>query len=478
MNFSQALRSYVILLVIAVLALVLLLPATMKVDFGKQSVCQTVPSFLSSVCQGVYPLADSAPLTLTRPPLKISLFGSTFARDLEYRYGLDVRGGSEVTLVADMSNISLSQRASALESAKEVISRRINLYGLSESTVTTAVSNDSYRLIAAIPGITESSQITSLIGSTAQLGFREYVQPATASAIASPSSMLVSDFVPTDLTGKDLQEVTAQFDSSTNLPVISLQFTEEGKKKFAQITKRNIGKPLAIFLDEYPISAPNVQSEITDGRAQISGNFTTEEAKSLSATLNAGALPAPISVLSQRTVEASLGDSSIHNSIRAGVIGITLVIVFLIALYGLKGVLAAVVVVFYAILTLTMYKLIPLTLTLPGIAGFLLSVGMSVDTIILVFERLREEETQGHSTVSRLISKSFGRAWGSIKDANAVTLVSAFVLANPFSWVFLNTSGMVRGFALTLALGIVLNLFTGMLVLRVLLTLFYKPKNV
>jgi preprotein translocase subunit SecD len=468
MTFFTAFRYYLLLLGVAIVALIILMPAQMHVDLGRANVCRLTPGFLQSTCLAVYPLADQAPFSLKRPAVSFS--------DLEFRYGLDVKGGSEVVLVADMSDIDTAKRTEALESSKEVISRRINLYGLSESIVTTVISNNSHRLIAAIPGITESSQVTSLIGSTAQLDFREY-KNASGSGVASPSSMLVSDFVTTDLTGKDLERVTAEYDQTTSLPVISLQFTTEGKEKFARITKRNIGKPLAIFLDDYPISAPNVQSEITDGRAQISGQFTTEEAKSLSATLNAGALPVPISILSQRTVEASLGTASINNSIRAGVIGIMLVILFLIGLYGLKGVLAAIVVIYYAIITLAIYKLIPLTLTLPGIAGFLLSVGMSVDTIILVFERLREEETRDHPTLARLLSRSFGRAWGSIKDANAVTLVSAFVLANPFGWVFLNTSGMVRGFALTLALGIVLNLFTGMFVLRVLMTLFYKPKQ-
>jgi preprotein translocase subunit SecD len=500
MSFTTALRFYIILLFLAVLAIIVILPSTLRFDFGKKNVCRYFPG---STCTSVYRVPDTIPLVIPRPSLSLKQLGVNFERSLEYVYGLDIRGGSEVTLVADMSNISPPDRSRALESAREVIARRINLYGLSESTVTTAVGKNSYRLIATIPGITESSQITALIGSTAQLDFREYLpSTATPSAIASssaktdlakdastsgvvaspsaipdPSKMLVKDFVATELSGRDLTRATAVVDQTTGQPAITLEFSPDGKKKLTDITTRNLGKPLAIFLDEYPISAPRVDSVISDGKAQISGKFSIDDAKSLASTLNAGSLPAPISILSQHTVEPSLGSASIRRSVQAGMIGLALVMFFLIGLYGLKGVISVVSLLYYALITLAFYKLIPVTLSLAGVAGFLLSIGMAVDTIVLVFERLREEETAGAHSLSTLLSRSFGRAWGSIKDANIVTLISAFLLANPFGWTFLNTSGTVRGFAFTLALGIVLNLFTGMFVLRVLLTLFYRRKE-
>lgn len=488
MTFLAAFRYYLILLAIVVLASILLLPASLRLDFGKKNLCRVMSLPYESVCKN-FPIAVDIPFTVSRPNLKYTILGQTFTRDLEFRYGLDVKGGSEVVMQVDMKDIDPADRDRALDSAREVIARRIDLYGLSESSVTTGRSDKSYRLIAAIPGITESDSVMGLIGSTAQLEFREY-KPATPAAelkdknattsakTASQSGLKVTDFVPTDLTGKDLARALVQVDPRTGKPVIGLEFSKDGTSKFAALTKRSIGKPLAIFMDQYPINAPTVQNEITDGRAQISGNFTTEEAQSLASTLNAGSLPAPISVLSQRTVGATLGGRDIYVSVRAGLIGIALVIVFLICMYGTTGVIGAVSLIYYGVVTLALYKLVPVTLSLPSIAGFLLSVGMAVDTQILVFERLREEELNPRGTTATVLSRSFARAWGSIKDANGVTLISSFLLANPFDWTFLNTSGMIRGFALTLALGILLNLFTGMIVLRVLMRLFYKKREV
>ncbi len=473
MSFLSAFRYYLILLAILVLASILLLPSATRLDFGKKNICRVLNVPYEAGCKNL-PIAVSIPFTLSRPNISFTLFGTQFQRDLEFRYGLDVKGGSEVVMQVDMKEIKAEDRDRALESAKEVIARRVDLYGLAESSVTTAKTNNSYRLIATIPGITESDSVMSLIGSTAQLDFREY-KPATDSAKnASPSGMKVTDFVKTDLTGKDLARALVQIDQNSGKPIIGLEFSKDGATKFAAITKRNIGKPLAIFMDEFAINAPTVQNEITDGRAQISGNFTTKEAQSLASTLNAGSLPAPISVLSQRTVGATLGSQYVSTSVRSGLVGIGLVILFLLCLYGATGAIGAVALVYYGILTLALYKLVPVTLSLPSIAGFLLSVGMAVDTQILVFERLREEQTNPRGTTVSILNRSFSRAWGSIKDANGVTLISAFLLANPFDWSFLNTSGMVRGFALTLALGILLNLFTGMVVLRVFMRLFYR----
>jgi preprotein translocase subunit SecD len=232
---------------------------------------------------------------------------------------------------------------------------------------------------------------------------------------------------------------------------------------------------LAILLDDELISAPIVQEKISGGSAVISGDFTLEEAKKTTIQLNAGALPVSIKLVEERTVGATLGAESISRSIKAGLVGITMVLLFMILSYGWLGVIADVGLVVFGVLTLALYKLIPVTLTLPGIAGFLLSVGMAVDSNILIFERFKEERPR--RPLSDALEVSFGRAWDSIRDANIATLVTAFILANPFDWNFLNTSGPIRGFAITLALGIGISLFTGIVVSRNLLRVFVRDRK-
>ena len=477
MSKRSAIFSYILILLCAFVCLVLVMPKNLTISLGKDKVCASTPTLFGNICRAL-PLPKTKDIALTRPELKFNILGASFQRDLEMKEGLDIKGGTQVILSADMKDISSSDRDAALLSAQEVISRRINLYGVSESSVQTARSGNDYRLIAEIPGVQNSDEAVKLIGSTALLDFREY-KPATPSGeTASISGMLVKDFVSTTLTGKDLARSSVQFDPNTGKPGIGLEFTSQGASKFAQITKRNITKPLAIFLDDYPITSPIVQSEITDGKAQISGDFTVESAKSLSIALNAGALPVPITVIGQTTVGATLGNESVARAVQAGLIGVGILMLFMIALYGFKGFLACISLLFYGLITLALYKLIPVTLSLAGIAGFLLSMGMAVDTNILVFERLKEEEVRDsvRSTTIKL-NRAFARAWNSIKDANVTTLITCFVLYNPFEWSFLNRSGMVRGFALTLALGIAINIFCGMVVTRVFMTLFYSPRG-
>lgn len=474
MSKKTALISYIVLLFVSLISLLLVMPKNLTLSLGKDKTCAG-SSLWSSFCKRL-PLPDQKDFSLARPELKFTFLGTTFQRDLEIKQGLDIEGGTRVILSADMKEISDSSREQALETAQEIIARRINLYGVSESTVQTARNGEDYRLLVEIPGISDAEMAVNLIGSTAYLEFREY-KADSGSAAASPSGMLVKDFKPTNLSGRELARSTVQFDSNTGKPVISLEFSAEGAKKFAEITKRNIGKPLAIFLDEYPITAPTVQGEITDGRAQISGDFTLESAKSLSIALNAGALPVPISVLGQSTVEAALGNEAVMRAIQAGMLGICVIFLFLLLLYGKKGLFACLSLIFYGLITLSLYKLIPVTLSLAGIAGFLLSIGMAVDTNILVFERLKEEERRDPLRSGQVkLTRAFSRAWDSIKDANMTTLITCFVLYNPMEWSFLNRSGLVRGFALTLAMGILLNIFSGMVVTRVLMTLFYKSK--
>ncbi len=273
-----------------------------------------------------------------------------------------------------------------------------------------------------------------------------------------------------------MQKASVQFSSNTGSPVVALQFTPDGAKKFAEITKRNVNFPVAIFLDQQPITVPKVNEEITSGDAIISGQFTVDEVKALAIQLNAGALPVPVKIIEQRSVGPTLGEDSVRKSVRAGLIGLIMVVSFMALLYGRLGMIADLGLVVYGLITLAVYKLIPITLTLPGIAGFILSVGMAVDANILIFERMKEELRMGKKWRAAL-EAGFGRAWDSIKDANTATIMTALVLLNPFNFSWLVSSGTVRGFALTLLLGVVISLFTGIVVTRTLLRVLYKGKE-
>lgn len=408
---------------------------------------------------------------IERPNLNIKIGSFNFNKNFDTKLGLDLAGGSHLVFDADMSKIDGTRSKEALESVRDVIERRVNLFGVSEPTVQTSTFDGKNRIIVELPGVKDTKEAVDLIGKTAQLIFSEVIKIPGIEG-ATPSSQLI----PTDLTGADLQSAQVTFDSKDGKPAISLQFTKEGGDKFAIITERNIGKQIPIVLDSTIVSAPMVQEKITGGSAQISGAFTVDEAKKVSIQLNAGALPVPIVLIEERTVGATLGAESIKQSVIAGIVGIAMVIVFMILSYRGLGIVAAVGLFIFSVITLALYKLIPVTLTLPGIAGFMLSIGMAVDSNILIFERFKEEKLK--RSVSDALEISFGRAWDSIRDANVATLVTAFILANPMDWKFLHTSGPVRGFAMTLAMGIVISLFTGVFVSRNLLRFFVKDKKI
>lgn len=375
----------------------------------------------------------------------------------EIKLGLDLAGGSRLVFEADLSKIPEDRKQDALDSTREVIERRVNLFGISEPSVLISEFEGKNRIIVELPGIKDVKSAMDLIGKTAQLIFFE------------------NENKPTDLTGADLQQAQIAFDPVSGKPGISLQFTNSGGDKFASITKRNIGNRLPIVLDGIAITDPVVNEEILDGRAVISGNFSLEEAKKLVIQLNAGALPLPINLVEERTVGATLGEDSIKKSITASILGVSAVAVFMLLTYRGLGLIATFGLIIFAAISLALYKLIPITLTLPGIAGFMLSVGMAVDSNILIFERFKEERQI--RPISDALEVSFGRAWDSIRDANIATLVTAFILANPLDWQFLHTSGPVRGFAITLALGIAISLFTGIFVSRNLLRIFVMEKS-
>ena len=415
--------------------------------------------------------------SIRRPVFELNLGPIHWRRDLDIRQGLDLKGGAHLVFEADMGAVQEDAREDAIKGVREIIARRIDLYGVSEPLIQTSIDGDQYRIIAELPGVKNTKEAIDLIGQTAQLDFREEPkEPQTASESGS-SQPSILDFQKTDLTGKDLAKAQVEFNQSgTGAPVVALGFTDEGKEKFGELTKRNVGKRLAIYLDEMLLTAPVVQQPITTGNAVISGDFTVNEAKNLAIQLNAGALPVPVNVVEERTVGATLGQDSVVRSLRAGIIGLGLVILFMAAYYGRLGAIADLALIVYGLLTLAMYKLIPITLTLPGLAGFILSVGMAVDANILIFERMKEEERSGKPWRTAM-ELGFGRAWDSIKDANVATLMTAFVLLNPFEWSFLPTSGLARGFALTLAIGVLTGLFTGIVVTRTFLRVLYMRKE-
>jgi protein-export membrane protein SecD len=267
----------------------------------------------------------------------------------------------------------------------------------------------------------------------------------------------------TGLTGKQLVKAQVQFDPNTNAPEVSLEFNDEGKKLFADITSRNVGKPVAIFLDGTPITTPTVQQAITEGKAVISGKYNIKEAKQLAQRLNAGALPVPVKLISQQTIGASLGNESIQRSLVAGFVGLFLVALFMLVYYRLPGLVSVIALLVYGALVLAIFKLIPVTLSLAGIAGFNLSVGMAVDANILIFERLKEELKTGKG-LNVALTEAFHRAWTSIRDSNISSLITCVILI----WF---GSSIIKGFAITLAIGIIISMFSSITTSRVFLKL-------
>ncbi|HEV2339459.1 MAG TPA: protein translocase subunit SecD [Patescibacteria group bacterium] len=392
-------------------------------------------------------------------------------KDFVFREGLDLQGGTSITLRANMQNIPASERDSALQSAQAVLENRVNLYGISEPVIQTVTTNNDYRIVVELPGV-NNQQAEQLVGTTAQLSFWE--EGASGSAVASASALPLG--VPqtlglnahkTDLNGKDLQSASSTFDPTTGKPEVQLIFNSEGTKKFADITKRNVGKPLAMVLDNEIITAPPIVSQaIPNGNAVINGNFTTDQVNRLAIELQAGVLPISLTPLSSQTIGASLGQNALKQSLFAGILGFFIVIVFMVTLYKRLGFIASAALTLYTLLVLAIFKAIPVTLTLAGIAGFILSIGMAVDANILIFERTREELKSGKSLTSA-IELGFARAWSSIRDSNASTLITSAIL-------YKFGTGSVRGFALTLAIGVLMSMFSAIFVTRTLIRVFYR----
>ncbi len=390
-------------------------------------------------------------------------------KEIKTALGLDLKGGSHLVFDLETKNIKKEDLEDALKSSRDIIEKRVNFFGVSEPVVQTLKSGNQYRVVVDLPGIENTDEAINLIGKTAQLQFME--EKIIDNKTATPTAT----FVPTELTGKDIKKASLTFSQQDGRPQVALAFTEKGAKLFAEITKRNINKPLAIVIDNSLITAPIVKQEIIDGNAVISGNFSVDEAKKLAIAINSGALPVPVKLVEHKNIGPTLGQNEVKKSIYAGVIGLLAVMIFMILYYGKLGLIANLALVIYGLISLAIFKLIPVVLTLPGVAGFILSIGMAVDSNILIFERIKEEQRAGKDfeTAVRL---GFGRAIDAIKDANITTLTVAFILFNPLNWEFLPQFGLVRGFALTLAIGVATSLFTGVVITKRLINAFFKIK--
>jgi len=434
-------------------------------------------------------------------------------RAVPIQLGLDLRGGLQALLEADVppgTNVTSAE----LENAKSILENRANALGVSEIVMQTAGDR---RIVAEFPGITNPEEVVAALKQTALLEFVDMgtspvpegtiietdfgkdtasqTEPAPTSAPeatgtstpesngATPTAETESSPTPeaggpaptqepaqpsvvyhTVMTGAALEDARA-IQSTVGKYEISFVLKPEATDLFAQYTSTHINQTLAIVLDKRVISTPVIQSAITDGRGVITGNFTADSANTLAIQLRSGSLPIPIKVVESRTVGPTLGEESVRKSVLAGVIGLSVVILFMALYYRLPGLIADLALICYALFTLMLFKLIPVVLTLPGIAGFILSVGMAVDANVLIFERLKEE-LRGGRNLRQAIDLAWSRAWPSIRDSNSSTLITCLIL-----FMFGSTFGasMVKGFSVTLALGVGVSLFTAIIVTRTFL---------
>jgi len=397
-----------------------------------------------------------------------------------FRLGLDLKGGVSLLYEIDTSKLAKdADQKEAVQALRNVIEKRVNLMGVEEPIVQVLGGKNDWRLKVELPGIHDPQKAIEDIGKTPVLDFREQMPEEEKDKILKElENQLTKEqieeikdqpifFQPTKLTGQYLKGARIDFHPTTYQPYVSLEFTKEGAEIFHDLTKRNIKKPIAIYIDDNLISAPVVQEEISGGKAQITGEFTVEEARELARNLNAGALPLPIHILSSKIVGPTLGRVSVNQSLKAGLLGLCLIFIFLILIYRFSGFLASVSLIFYLSLLLSIFKLVPVTLTLSGIAGFLVSLGMAIDANILTFERLREEKRE--KEVQLAIPDSFSRSWSAVRDGNFTTLITCGIL-------FFISSGFIQGFALTLGLGVLIGLFSGMVITRLFMNVFASTK--
>lgn len=447
--------------------------------------------------------------------IDLNKLGINYKKDFAVQLGLDLKGGAHLVYKADFKDIAQADQKDAITSVRDTIERRVNSFGVSEPLVQVQGTD---QIVVELPGITDVNQAIDQIGQTPLLEFRTQGDPnaaqnATVDANGQVTIDPLAGWNKTGLSGKQLKKATADVQQgstalSSNI-IVRLQFDEEGTKLFSEMTTANLNKQIAIVLDGQVISAPTVQSAITDGEAIISGKFTAEEAKQLATRLNSGALPVPISLISQQNVGASLGQESIQKSLIAGLIGLLLVVLFMIFYYRYPGLLAVLALVIYILLSIAVFKIgisitaiilvgiffllgivvsgwfgilalvsylalmflggvQPVTLTLAGIAGFILSIGMAVDANILIFERMKEEIHSGKE-LTKAVEDGFDRAWLSIRDSNVSSLITTFIL-------YMFGTPSIKGFAITLSIGILISMFSAITATRTFLRLLMTKR--
>ena len=399
----------------------------------------------------------------------------------KFRLGLDLNGGTELVYKADLSQASTTpaEISSSMSVLRDVIERRINVFGVSEPVVRVerigfTGAESEQQLIVELPGVTDIEKAIAMIGATPSLEFRLVASDTEAftkeleNAATDEEKQKIAEkmFEYTGLTGKLLKKSVLEFNQNTGEAMVSLQFNSEGSDLFAKITRENVGRRLAIFLDGDVKSSPNIKEEIRGGNAVISGGFVgsegVKEAKRLVNNLNLGALPVPIKLISTQTIGASLGRDAVEASTKAGVVAFIVIAIFLVLFYRLPGLLAVIALVMYTVMNLALFKFIPVTLTAAGIAAFILSLGMAVDANILIFERMKEEMNRGRE-LGDAVKEGFHRAWSSIRDSNTSSMITAVIL-----YMFSSTS-VVKGFALVFFIGVAVSMFTAITASRTLL---------
>ncbi|HAE36397.1 MAG: Preprotein translocase subunit SecD [Candidatus Nomurabacteria bacterium GW2011_GWF2_35_66] len=398
-----------------------------------------------------------------------------------FKLGLDLSGGTHLVYRADVSEIDATEIGDSMSSLRDVIERRINIFGVSEPSIQVqdgGFSNQGeQRLIVDLPGVTDVSSAIAMIGETPMLDFRTEnpIKDAPVEATVGKDGNVVFDpyasqYIKTELTGRYLDKAILEFDQTTGEAIVALQFDEEGSALFEKITKENVGKSVAIFLDGAPISIPTVNEAISGGKAQISGNFKATEAKLLVGRLNSGALPVAIELISTQTIGPSLGTAATAAGVKAALIGFLAIALFLIIWYRLPGLIATVALSIYVVAMLAIFKLVPVTLTAAGIAGFIISLGIAVDANVLIFERIKEE-LRGGSTVGDSMHHGFKRAWLSVRDSNISSIITAIIL------YWFGTT-LIKGFALVFLIGVLVSLISAISITRIFLyTLNIKKTN-
>ncbi len=427
-------------------------------------------------------------------------FNFPFLPKKEYKLGLDLKGGVRLLYQADLSGIPENERESVMLGLKDVIERRINIFGVREPRIQV----QGEKLIVELAGVYDPKKAIEEIGKTPFLEFREERDEKEREKLLSQLKDKLKErlsqkewedlekvgeqfpflfvekakelkidfedpfFKKTPLTGRYLKGAKVDFNPTTFEPVVSLQFNEKGAKIFEKLTEKNVGKRLAIYIDGVLISSPVVKEKISGGRALIEGNFTAKEAEKLASNLNAGALPVPISLSSQDVIGPTLGKVCLEKSLKAGIFGLLAIFIFMILFYRMLGLIANLALIIYVIFVLAIFKLIGVTLTLAGIGGFILSIGMAIDANILIFSRMREEMNLKKS-FSQSLKEGFSRAWPAIRDGNFTTLLVSLIL---FSF----GTSFVKGFATTLSIGILTSLFTALVVTKYFLKCFEGTK--